>query len=144
MYDDGWSLFLSRLVYASKGDLPISVFYTIVLFVLPAATLVAGYLVAPVSIAITESGIVYTDWIRSEQFPWTSIRPFKGVPSGAWAPFHFSMPGGAKPRIRWIDRARVREMLANPKLPRQNIPVAYWSWAGLPTPTLAASSAHPY
>lgn len=132
VYSTGWSFFVSIVLFASKANLGLSPLIDAVTFGLPIATVIVGFLLTPVSIVVTPSGIEYRTRLKREHLPWDSLRPTKGVPGGAWAPFNFKIPATGSPGIRWIDRLHARQMMTSPDFPLRDLPNAYWEWAGLP------------
>jgi hypothetical protein len=141
-YSNGWPSFLS-LLFFSAGDASVSLLVAGIVFGMPIATIGAGFLLMPIAIAVTPSGIVYTTRLKREIFGWDSFLPATGVPSGAWAPFRFSSLTGSRIDFRWIDRVRAREIMRNPDVPPKFFPKVYWEWAGVEAPTSLPETAAP-
>lgn len=131
---NGWASFLS-LLFFSVGDAAVSLLVAGMVFGFPIATIVAGWLLMPIAIAVTPSGVVYTTRLKREVFGWDSLLPATGVPGGSWAPFRFTNVTGSGTCFRWIDRVRGRQILRNAPVSPKFFPASYWVWAGVASPT---------
>jgi hypothetical protein len=131
---NGWASFLA-LLFFSVGDAGVSLLVAGMVFGFPIATIAAGFLLMPIAIAVTPSGIVYTTRLKREIFAWDSLLPATGVPGGSWAPFRFTSVTGNGTCIRWIDRVRAKQIMRDAPVPPKFFPKAYWEWAGIAGPT---------
>jgi len=141
-YSSGWASFLSLLSF-SAGNAAVSLLVAGIVFGMPIATIAAGFLLSPTSIVVTPTGIMYATRLKRETFPWDSLLPASGIPSGSWAPFRFNNPAGRGACTRWIDLIRARQILSNAAVPPEYFPKGYWDWAGVAGPASSPEAAPP-